>query len=115
MVTLRCTHKLLRRLHLSPQAGSTPPTTVLGDWYANLFYSRPRQLVLCMNERTLLLVLVPARDAKSLGPRFCEAAAAHLKRIGVPDAAVEAEACALNNYWKSVRDEGEEGGGRSKF
>ena len=24
-------------------------------------------------------------------------------------------ACALNNYWKSVRGEGEEGGGRSKF
>ena len=113
MVTLRCTQKLLRRLNVSMQPALARPTTVLGDWYANLFYSRPRQLVLCMNERTLLLVIVPARESKSLGPRFCEAAAAHLKRIGVPDDAVEAEARALNNYWKSVR--GEVGGGRSKF
>ena len=95
MVTLRCTQKLLRRLHVSPQAAHAPSTTVLGDWYANLYYSRP-QYILCMNERTLLLVLVPARDAKSLGPRFRDAAVAHLRRIGIPDAAIAAEARAMS-------------------
>ncbi len=69
---------------------------MLGDWYANLFYSRPQQLVLCMNERSLLVVIVPARDSNSLAPRFRDAAIAHLRRIGVPDAAVEAEARAMS-------------------
>jgi hypothetical protein len=96
MVTLRCTQKLLRRLAVPGNVEIQAPTTVLGDWYANLYFSRP-QLVLCMNERTLLLVLVPARDARSLGPRFREAALAHLLRLGVPSHAVQSEARAMSN------------------
>lgn len=92
MVTLRCTQKLLRRLDVSPRSAVAPPTTVLGDWYANLVFARPQQLVLCMNERSLLLVIVPARESKTLAQRFRDAAIAHLRRIGVPDAAVDAEA-----------------------
>ena len=65
---------------------------MLGDWYANLIFWRPQQLVLCMNERTLLVVIVPARDAKTLPQRFQDAAIAHLLRIGIPQAAVRAEA-----------------------
>ena len=68
------------------------PTTVLGDWYANLLYMRPQQLVVCMNERTLLVVLVPARGGRSLGVRFREAVVNHLLRLGVSPIAVEAEA-----------------------
>jgi len=73
MVTLRCTQKLLRRLGVSTKAETPQPTTVLGDWYANLVYSRPHQLVLCLNERSLLAVLVSAREGKSLDARFREA------------------------------------------
>ena len=51
-----------------------------------------------MNERSLLLVIVPARDLKSLGVRFRDAVVAYLKRIGVPDAAVEAEARAMSEF-----------------
>lgn len=68
---------------------------MLGDWYANIVHTRPRQLVVCMNERTLLVVLVPARESRSLGARFREAVIAHLRRLGVPPAAVEAEARAM--------------------
>jgi hypothetical protein len=49
-----------------------------------------------MNERTLSVVLVPARDSKSLGVRFRDAVAAHLARLGVPRAAIEAEASAMS-------------------
>jgi hypothetical protein len=48
-----------------------------------------------MNERSLLLVLVPARDSRSLGSRFREATVDHLKRIGVPAVAADAEARAM--------------------
>ena len=92
MVTLRCTQKLLRRLRVSPPVETLQATTALGDWYANLLYMRPQQLVVCMNERTLLVVLVPARGGNLLGVRFREAVAHHLLRIGVPPTMVEAEA-----------------------
>ena len=95
MVSLWCTRKLLRRLGIPPKTATPPPTTVLGDWYANLYYTRPHQLVLCLNERTLLAVLIPALDADSLGFRFCDAARALLVRLGVPPAAVDAEARAM--------------------
>ena len=36
MFSLRCTARLLERLKLKPQPAVPPPTTRLGDWYANL-------------------------------------------------------------------------------
>jgi hypothetical protein len=96
MVTLRCTQKLLRRVGVPAKIETSPPTTVLGDWYATLVHARPHQLVVCMNERTLLVVLVPARESSSLGTRFREAVTAQLRRLGVPPAAIEAEARAMS-------------------
>ena len=95
MVTLRCTQKLLKRLGVPPKAPTVAPTTVLGDWYANLYYTRPEQLVLCINERTLLVALISARDAKSLGSRFRDRVLGLLSQLGVPPAAVEAESRAM--------------------
>jgi hypothetical protein len=96
MVTLRCTQKLLRRLGVPAKIETLQPTTVLGDWYTNLVYSRPHQLVLCLNERSLLTVLVSAREGKSLDVRFREAAVALLGRLSIPTASVEAEAQAMS-------------------
>lgn len=95
MVTLRCTQKLMRRLGVPAKVESYASTTVLGDWYANLIYARPHQLVLCMNERSLLLVLVAAQEGKTLPIRFREAVLALLHRIGVPSGSIEAEAHAM--------------------
>jgi len=90
VVVLRCTKKLLART--GPAAEVVPPsTTRLGDWYANLLYTRQGQLILCAAERTLLPVLVPARDAKSLPQRLAHAAGQILAAIGVPPALIEAE------------------------
>ena len=60
MVTLRCTQKLLRRLEVTDKPAA--PTPVLGDWYANILFSRPHQLVLCVSERSLLPVVLLAKE-----------------------------------------------------
>ena len=49
-----------------------------------------------MNERSLLVVLVPAREGKSLGARFREAVTAQLRRYGVPPNTGDAEARAMS-------------------
>lgn len=95
MFTLRCTRKLLKRLGARPSSEAITPTTVLGDWYANLLYRRPQQLVLAMNERSLLCVLVPAAPVDRLGQRLRDAVGDLLLEIGVPSSLVAAEMQAM--------------------
>ena len=80
---------------MTPSSELVAPTTVLGDWYANLLYTRPQQLVLAMSERSLLCVLVPASPGDVLGRRVREAVAGLLPKIGVPQERVVAEVSAM--------------------
>jgi len=88
--TLRCTRKLLDRLS---DAASAPrgPTTALGDWYANILYARPEQLILCLSERSLLPVVITARNASGLCERLREELARVLSALRVSTGAIEAE------------------------
>lgn len=95
MVTLRCTQRLLKQLTVPRGVEVEPPTTRLGDWYANLLYLRPKRLVLCMSEKSLLPVLVPAKGLDTLPVRLRDAVREMLLAIEVPAAAVEAEVRAM--------------------
>ena len=90
MFTLRCTRRLLVRLG-PPTLDEVAPTTLLGDWYANLCFRPGGQVVLFVNERSLLPVLVPAAPAARLATRFQAAAADMLLRLGVPAPVVDLE------------------------
>ena len=89
MVTVRCTQKLLRRLRETKDTSA--PTTVLGDWYANILFSKPQQLVLCVSERSLLPVVVLAKEFESLGVRLSVAVREVLLKLGVAPALVNEE------------------------
>jgi hypothetical protein len=85
MYSIRCTRKLLDRgapIRLPPESAST---TVLGDWYANIVFERPEQLIVCISERTLLPVIVLAKDFKRLPDRIAAAVETMLKAIRLPD------------------------------
>jgi hypothetical protein len=92
--TLRCTSKLRKRLGSTEDLAPVPPSTRLGDWYAHLLFTRP-QLVLCVSERTLLPVLIPARDGRLLVPRLRAGVGHMLGALGVAEAAVAAEKDAM--------------------
>ena len=64
---------------------------MLGDWYATLVYDGREQLVLCLSERSLLPVMIPAREARTLVPRFRDALAELLVLLGVPTTEIERE------------------------
>jgi hypothetical protein len=64
---------------------------VLGDWYANILITRPQHLVLCISEKTLLPVVVTAKELKSLPLRLTKAVEDMLKRIGVPKNLIHSE------------------------
>jgi hypothetical protein len=95
MFTLRCTRKLLRRIGATPSSEAIAPSTVLGDWYANLLYTRPTQLVLAMSERSLLAVVVPAAPLQTLQERLRTQVEELLGAIGVPPESVAREVEAM--------------------
>jgi hypothetical protein len=95
VVTLRCTRKLARYLTLTPGAESQEPTSKLGDWYANLLYVGHQRLVLCVSERSLLSLVLPARDLRQLPSRLPSALESLLARLGVPSTVVAEEVAAL--------------------
>ena len=73
-----------------------PSTTLLGDWYANILFARPEQLVLCVSERTLLPVVVTARNARALGVRLAQSLREVLLRLGVSSLLVDGEQSKMN-------------------
>jgi hypothetical protein len=95
MMTLRCTRKLLEALREPPAAEPAPTSTVLGDWYANLYETRPRRIVLCLSERSLLAVMVEFGDASRLVDAIEQSVADLLARIVVPENSISAERTAM--------------------
>lgn len=98
MFVLRCTKKLLGRL--PPRQGGEgdeqATNTRLGDWTAHVFFLGRQQLVLGVNNKTLLPVLLPIAPNKTFISRFVEAAGEMLMAIGVEDRkAVLAEMAAM--------------------
>lgn len=98
MFTLRCTQKLQTRLGAQPSPELAPADTVLGDWYANLLRIGRAQLVIAVSERTLLPVVVPAREARNLVTRVGDALELLLLSIGIPSPEVLAERGAMSSW-----------------
>ncbi len=95
MNALRCTAKLRRRLGPEELAEPGPGKALLGDWYAHLLTVDRQPLVLAVSERSLLAVVLPARDLRNLARHFLRAVRERLVRIGVEEAAVEKEMACL--------------------
>jgi hypothetical protein len=83
MVTLRCTRKLLKYLNIVPDETPEPSTGALGDWYANLVPTVAGDLIIFVNERSLLAVAVPEWEVENLVPLFRARVANLLGMIGV--------------------------------
>ena len=84
MVTLRLTHKLQKLLDIDLDEQVEPTTSRLGDWYANLIPTVSGDLILFVNEKTLLSVAIPVWEANNLIPLFHLRVTNLLGMIGIP-------------------------------
>jgi len=95
MVTLRCTQKLLKRMHLTVDdlrdTVAVEPTNALGDWYANLLIVERQHLVMFVSARSRLCVLVYARDIDRLRKRFEDALTELLQVLQISEEAIQRE------------------------
>lgn len=96
MTTLRGTRRLVRRLTLTPGADELIPTNKLGDWYANALNVGHQRFVLCVSERSLLSLVLPARDLRQLPSRLPDAVRSLLVRLGIPVEIAEAEVVSMD-------------------
>ena len=82
-MTLRCTQKLRQRKlgPLTNECDSLVP--VLGDWHANLIYVARTPLVICVNDRSLLSVVVPGRDFPQILVTIQRRVVERLKRMSL--------------------------------
>jgi hypothetical protein len=67
----------------------------LGEWYANALNIGRVRLVLCVSERTLLPVILPAREYRTLATRLLPEIVWMLERVGVSAEAAAAEIAAM--------------------
>lgn len=82
MLTIFCTRKLLDVWPETETQGEAA-TTVLGNWYANILDIEP-DVVLFMNEKTLLAVPVMAAPIEDLYMRFVDSLTLLLDDLRVP-------------------------------
>ena len=90
MVVLRATKRVLRLLPDS-RGVSGDGDTALGDWYVNRFVVDRKPLLILVSSSSLLAILAPARDVRSLPTRLSALVEGRLKRLGVPATLVQPE------------------------
>ncbi|MEX2303530.1 MAG: hypothetical protein WD733_21490 [Bryobacterales bacterium] len=95
MVTLRCTRKLQKKLRASEVPEIGPLTTVLGDWYGDILFTRHARLLVFVSEQSRLAVLLHARDFPTLEERFRAGVVALLRHLGVSEEAIRREEAAM--------------------
>lgn len=98
LFTLRCTQKLLARLKAEPEQDVAQPDTVLGDWYATLVRVGRTQVILAVSERTLLPVVLPAKEGRLFVQRLSHELEPVLLSIGVPPDGAAAECRAMQRW-----------------
>jgi len=68
-----------------------PSTTALGDWYANVVYVERQPLVLAVSEKSLLPLLVRARELDQLPEHLMRTLVERLQRLGLPETVIRQE------------------------
>jgi hypothetical protein len=71
---------------------------LLGDWYANILFARPEQLAVCVSERTLLPIVVPAAPASQLGQRLAAGLGHVLAALEISQVQVRAELREMSDF-----------------
>ena len=93
MVMLRCSQSLLKRLRRPIE--DKPATSCLGDWYARPIFAKPRHVVLCTNERSLLCFVIPLAPIVDFIDRFRTAATHRIRQIPAPPELLDGEQAML--------------------
>jgi hypothetical protein len=92
MVIFRCTQKLGKRFRIKVEDDLPESSTnKLGDWYFNYFIFERKYYLIGVSEKSLLPVIIPAREIRDFPERFCVALKELLEVIGIDDLLIARE------------------------
>ena len=97
MFVVRGTKKLLDRAGKVDPLDERVSTTVLGDWYATVWFWKP-QVALFVDEQTLLPVLLPMAPAATVVGRFVLGLPEVFRDYGLDPRFVEAELAEMREH-----------------
>ena len=99
MLTIRCTRVVRARLSLSSELAEPPRSTgALGDWFVHLVHFGSKQFALASSERSLLTVLLPARELRtSLVSNLRASVSTLLAMLAVPHATIVREIATMES------------------
>lgn len=89
MVTIHGTTKLIERLGLELQRDEVASTGVLGDWTADHVSTVRGDLIVVVNDRTLLTIVIPWSDREAWEVLFRARTASLLSALGVDHDRIE--------------------------
>ena len=91
MFTFLSTRKLIKALRSEINPSPPLPTTRLGDWYGNTFNPGHNRYMIFTNELSLLSVVMPLRERKSLLHSFRSRLSELLDAFGVDEDQIDGE------------------------
>jgi hypothetical protein len=93
MVIFRCTQKLAKRfkIEIEKDLPERSSTNMLGDWYFNYFTFERKYYLLGISEKSLLPVVIPAREIRDFPERFCVALRELLEVLEIDDGLIACE------------------------
>jgi hypothetical protein len=95
MVILRPTQKLKTLLAPTTGVGPQSSDTALGDWYVNRIVVGRQPLLILVSSASLLPMLLPARDVRSLPARLADFVEARLQRCEIDTQWIQSEKRAM--------------------
>jgi hypothetical protein len=87
---LKCTKKLRSRMEEMPGHVEQDGPIVLGDWVCNIVPIMGGEIIVLLNERTLLTVVLPISALQDLSGSLCQELPALLELLGAPSGFIEA-------------------------
>ena len=96
MVIFRCTQKLAKKFKLPLEKDfNETSTNILGDWYFNYFIFARKYYLLGVCEKSLLPVIIPAKEIKDFPARFCGELNKILEFSGIEKQKIDEETAAM--------------------
>ena len=96
MVILRATQKVVKSLPRSLK-GQDSSDTALGDWYVNRVVVDRRPLLLFVSSKSLLAILAPARNVKTIPGRLSTLVSDRLQRLRIEEHLIDSEMRAMQD------------------
>jgi hypothetical protein len=89
----------MKRLGICDPGEPPHAENVLGDWFANIIFTRHGHYVLLVSERSLLPILTTARDLNNLVPRFTRQLDEVLSILGVRRKLIDRELSLMEPFY----------------